>query len=80
MKSYIKYLPIFLISVFLLLPACSKKAEEEKKGAIEEMTDRAAGAAVKRLRSPIEQAKKAGKAEEDRIRQMEETMEETMEE
>jgi hypothetical protein len=58
------------------LYACSKKEEEEpqEKGAIEKMTDEVAHTAVKKIRTPIDQAHSARAVEEERAKAMDEAL------
>jgi hypothetical protein len=58
------------------LCACSKKekAEPQEKGAIEKMTDEVAHTAVKKIRTPIDQAHSARAVEEERAKAMDEAL------
>ena len=70
-----KELFCFVAALFFaatVLMACSDKKEAEpEKGAIEEMTDRAAHEAGKMIRTPLEQARSLQDQGEDRLRDME---------
>jgi hypothetical protein len=55
--------------------SCSKKEEvESEKGTIEKMTDEVAHTAVKKIRTPIDQAKSARAVEEERAKAMDDAL------
>ena len=67
------FLGLFLVSGTFF--ACSNKKEPEaKKGAIEKMTDKTAKEVVDRIRAPIDKARSAAKQEEDRMKEMDDTL------
>jgi hypothetical protein len=76
MRSLLNYLVIALVVLSLGFYACSKKEEKEpeQKGAIEKMTDEVAHTAVKKIRTPIDQAKSAKAVEEERAKAMDEAL------
>ena len=76
MRSLLTYLAMALVVFSLGLQACSKKeeVEPEKKGAIEKMTDEVAHTAVKKIRTPIDQAHSARAIEEERAKAMDEAL------
>ena len=77
MKSLLTYLVMGLVVFSIGFSACSKKEEEvepEKKGAIEKMTDEVAHTAVKKIRTPIDQAHSARAIEEERAKAMDEAL------
>jgi hypothetical protein len=55
--------------------ACSDKKEpENKKGAIEKMTDKTAKEIGNHIQAPIDKARSAAKQGEDRLKEMDETI------
>ena len=59
------------------LRACSNDHETEsepQKGAIEQMTDKAAQKAIKRIRTPLNKARSAADQEEGRLNDMDEAV------
>ncbi len=85
MKRTLRYvLPILLLSGMTFFGCPDKKAdapekatvseEADKKGAIEEWTDKTAKEAVDRLQMPIDKAKDAKGQTDDRLREMREKM------
>ena len=55
--------------------ACSgKKESEEKKGAIERMTDKTAKEMVDHLQAPINKAREAAKQGEERVKELDEVI------
>lgn len=53
--------------------ACSdKKGPENKKGAIEKITDKTAKEIVDRIQTPIDKARSAAKQGEDRLKELDE--------
>ena len=76
MRSILTYLAVALVVFSIGFYACSKKeeVEPEKKGAIEKMTDEVAHTAVKKIRTPIDQAHSARAVEEERAKAMDEAM------
>lgn len=75
MKGLIAYSSILMFGLALFLASCSKNGEE-RKGKIEKMTDHAAGVAVKKIRSPIDQAKAVKKLEDGRVEKLDHALEE----
>ena len=78
MRSLLAYLIMALVVFSVGLCACSKKKEEAEpeKGAIEKMTDEVAHTAVKKIRTPIDQAHSAKAAEEERAKAMDKALQE----
>ena len=78
MRRLLTYLVMALVVVSVGLCACSKKeeGEPEQKGAIEKMTDEVAHTAVKKIRTPIDQARSAKAIEEERAKAMDEALQE----
>ena len=76
MKSFVDYARAAVIGFSIFILACSSGDEEQKKGAIEQMTDRAAEVAVEKIRSPIEKAKEVRKLEEGRAAEADKALEE----
>ena len=59
-KNFHRFLVIAAVTfLFVVLSGCSKKEEQqaEEKGRIEKMTDKAAGTAVKKIRTPMDKAR-----------------------
>ena len=75
MRSLLFCLVMALVVCSAGLCACSKKEEvEPEKGAIEKMTDEVAHTAVKKIRTPIDQAHSAKAVEEERAKAMDEAL------
>jgi hypothetical protein len=75
MRSLLTYLVMTLVVFSIGFSACSKKEEgEPEKGAIEKMTDEVAHTAVKKIRTPIDQAHSARAVEEERVKAMDEAL------
>jgi PBP1b-binding outer membrane lipoprotein LpoB len=76
MRHLLTYLVVALVVLSIGLYGCSKKeeTEPEKKGAIEKMTDEVAHTAVKKIRTPIDQAHSAKAVEEERAKAMDEAL------
>jgi hypothetical protein len=76
MRSLLNIPVMALVVLSIGLCACSKKEEREpeQKGAIEKMTDEVAHTAVKKIRTPIDQAKSAKAVEEERAKAMDEAL------
>jgi hypothetical protein len=75
MKRLLMYLAMALVVFSVGFAACSKKEEgEPEKGRIEKMTDEVAHTAVKKIRTPMDQARSARAKEEDRARAMDEAL------
>jgi len=78
----VEKLPVYTMVVLLLCNAavlgCSQKEEtaENKKGAIETMTDQAADELTNRIRTPIEKARSAANQQEDRMRSVDDQLKE----
>ena len=66
-----------LVVLCISFSGCSKdEGVEQKKGKIEEMTDRAADIAAGKIRTPIDQARSVKDVEESRMKGLDETMKE----
>ena len=79
MKKMMGYCVHALLVGSFVLFGCSnnKEAEEEpEKGAIEEMTDNAAKEIVNRIRTPMNKARSVKVRQENRMDDMEESLEE----
>jgi len=76
MKRLLIYLVMALVVFSIGFSACSKEEEEgePEKGAIEKMTDEVAHTAVKKIRTPIDQAHSARAVEEERVKAMDEAL------
>ena len=75
MRSLLTYLVMGLVVFSIGFSACSKKEEAEpERGAIEKMTDEVAHTAVKKIRTPIDQAHSARAVEEERVKAMDEAL------
>jgi hypothetical protein len=75
MKSLVTYLSIASVVFCITFSACSKKEEvEPEKGKIEKMTDKAADAIVKKIRTPINQARSAKELEDERVKAFDEAL------
>ncbi len=63
-----------------LLSSCGQndtaQPEKEEKGKVEQMTDRAAKAAVKQLRTPLDKAQQAQQMGKDRLEAMDKALRE----
>lgn len=68
-KRLLIYPAIVVLISCISFSACSKKEEvEPEKGKIEKMTDEAADAIVKRIRTPLDKARSTKEAEDERVR------------
>jgi len=77
MKRLVMYFAIALLVFCINFSACSKDENvEPNKGRIEEMTERAADVAVKKIRTPIEKARSVRDMEETRMSSVDETLKE----
>jgi hypothetical protein len=79
MEDYMKKIEIYffvgLILVSVIFSSCSnKKGSEEKKGAIEKMTDKAAKEIVDKIQAPIDKARSEAKKADDRMKEMDEAL------
>jgi hypothetical protein len=77
MKKMMTYcvLALFLSGTGLLACSNNKEAESEK-GRIEKMTDKAAKKMVNRIRTPINKARSVKDRQEDRLKDMDESLKE----
>jgi hypothetical protein len=68
--------PAIVVLIFCIsFSACSKKEEvEPEKGKIEKMTDEAADAIVKKIRTPMNQARSAKDKGEERLKAFDEEL------
>lgn len=72
-KRLLTYSAVVLLFFCIGLSACSKEEEAEpEKGKIEQMTDEAADAIVKRIRTPLDKARSTKEAEDARVRALDE--------
>ena len=76
MKRFVIYAVLLLLVISPLISACSGKDVEEKKRAIDKMTDHAAELAVEKIRTPTKQAEAARKLEDERVKKLDEALEE----
>ncbi len=76
MVRLINFTSILVISISLLTYSCSKGGEGGKKGAIDEITDKAAEIAVERIRAPIKQAESARALVEEGMKEANDLLEE----
>ena len=75
MRRVVIYLVIALVVFCAYFSVCSKKeGVESEKGKIEKMTDEAADAIVKKIRTPMDQARSAKETEEERARTLDEAL------
>jgi hypothetical protein len=75
MRNLLTCLAVALVVFSIGLHGCSKKEEAEtEKGAIEKMTDEVAHTAVKKIRTPIDQAHSAKAVEEERAKAIDEAL------
>jgi hypothetical protein len=76
-KAFI-YMVIGLSFFCILFLSCSKKEEEVKKekGAIEKMTDQVAVDALDKINDPLNKARAVQDVHDQRVEQIEDTMEE----
>ncbi len=58
MKKLLVY-PLLLLLVSATMAGCSKKEEEQEKGAINKMTDKAADEITTRIKTPLNKARAA---------------------
>jgi hypothetical protein len=76
-KPFKHILGAAVVSFLLVLPAgCSKSDEQQsdEKGRIEKMTDQAAETAVKKIRTPMDKARATQKIGDDRLEEMDKTL------
>jgi len=72
MKKILFYSGTALLFAAAALSGCSDgKDAASEKGAIQQMTDKAAKKAVDRIRSPMDNAKSAADQQQDRLKTME---------
>ena len=64
----------FSVLCFLILSSCSSSEEPEKKGIIEQTTDKIAQEAISSIKTPIEQAKLAKEIQENHNRKVQEAI------
>ena len=77
MKKMMAYCVLALLLGGAGLLACSNNKEAEaEKGRIEKMTDKAAKKIVNRIRSPINKARSVKDRQEDRLKDMDESLKE----
>lgn len=79
MKKMMTYIVVALCLCGAGLLACSNNTEAEavsEKGAIEEMTDKAAKEVVNRIRTPINKARSVKVRQENRLDDMDESLKE----
>lgn len=75
MKRLPTYSAVVLLFFCIGLSACSKEKEgEPEKGKIEQMTDEAADAIVKRIRTPLDKARSTKEAEDERLKAFDEEL------
>lgn len=66
---------IFWVSAGLVACSNNNEAESEPpKGAIEQMTDKAAQKAIKQIRTPLDNARSVADQEQDRLNDMDESI------
>ena len=77
MKRTLIFSIIVLLGAFCISPVACSKTEDLKpeKGPIEKMTKRTADAIVDRFQAPIKKAKKTKDMEEERMRNVDEALE-----
>ena len=71
------FLAAVTVSLLLVLPAgCSKNEEQqaEEKGSIDKMTDQAAEAAVKKIRTPMDKARATQNLGDERLEEMDKAL------
>ena len=71
------FLAAVTVSLLLVLPAgCSKNEEQqaEEKGRIDKMTDQAAEAAVKKIRTPMDKARATQNLGDERLEEMDKAL------
>ncbi len=74
-KRLLTYSAVVLLFFCIGLSACSKEEEgEPEKGKIEQMTDEAADAIVKRIRTPLDKARSAKDKGEERLKALDEEL------
>lgn len=77
MKKNVTYLAIALFLSCSIFFACSKNEDlESEKGKIEQMTDRTADIIVERIKTPIDRARSVKDMEKERMRGIDETLQE----
>lgn len=77
MKRLLMYFAIALLVFSINFFGCSRDENvEPTKGRIEEITERAADVAVKKIRTPIEKARSVRDMGETRMRSVDETLKE----
>ena len=76
MKRFVIYAVFLLLVISPLISACSGRDVEEKNGPIDKMTDHAAELAIEKIRTPIKQAEVARKLEDERVKKLDEALEE----
>ncbi|MEE9402695.1 MAG: hypothetical protein V3V47_05790 [Desulfobacteria bacterium] len=74
-KRLLTYSAVVLLFFCIGLSSCSKEEEgEPEKGKIEQMTDEAADAIVKRIRTPLDKARSAKDKGEERLKALDEEL------
>lgn len=75
MRKFTASLAAALLVTGLLVSACSKNSETEaEKAAVDKLTDRAADAAVQKIKTPIDKARNAQDLGDDRLQAMDEAL------
>jgi hypothetical protein len=75
MKRLVTYLSIASVVCCITFSACSKKEDvDPEEGKIDEMTGKAADAIVKKIRTPINQARSAKELEDERVKAFDEAL------
>ena len=78
MKKLFRYFTIAMLFSGLSLGGCSSNSgEESEKGAIRKMTDQVADDLVHKMRDPMDKARSVKDREEDRLKDWEDTAEES---
>jgi len=67
---------IFMLIISLLIFSCSDNREDDQKGAIDQMTDRAAEIAVEKIQTPIKEAEEARSLVENGMKMTDDLLEE----
>ena len=76
-KIMVAAMVIFWVSAGLVACSNNNEAESEPpKGAIEQMTDKAAQKAINHIRTPLDKARSAANQEQDRLNDMDESVKE----
>lgn len=70
MKTYFR-ISLVVACCTLLVSSCTSSEDTEEKGVIDKHTERVAQDAVDRIKTPLDQAKRAVEQENAHIRQME---------